>query len=150
YTTGPARYRSITLRKSCSLVPNAAYRLGRLIPIAFVKSGIVVPSYPCRQNTSSARSRASSRSNSRGRPMVDPSEKNPGGRGRRPHGYCTLRYTTFRKGDGHVRQAERQGRGGHRGVERDRRPDRKTPGRGGGIRGRQLREQQARGRPRSC
>src|SRR5690242_9450323 len=39
------------------------------MPMARVRSSSDAPSYPLRQNTSSARSRASSASNSRGRPL---------------------------------------------------------------------------------
>ena len=46
--------------------------LGRLIPIAAVKSESVVPSYPFFQNTRSAASKATSGSKARGRPRCAP------------------------------------------------------------------------------
>src|SRR5580704_16428641 len=56
------------MRNSASLSPKAAYRLGRLTPTALVRSDRVVPSYPFRQKTCNARSRAPSISKERGRP----------------------------------------------------------------------------------
>ena len=57
------------LRNNASLLPNAAYRLGVLIPIASVSARPAKPSYPCRQKIKSAASSACSALNSLGRPL---------------------------------------------------------------------------------
>lgn len=63
-------YRWIASLNSARLSPKAAYRLGGLIPIAAVSPATEVASYPCSQNSVTARSSAASRSNPRGRPAV--------------------------------------------------------------------------------
>ena len=60
--------RSIVKRNSCSLFPNVAYMLVRLMPIAFVRSANEAPSKPFSAKTRVAAMSASSEENSRGRP----------------------------------------------------------------------------------
>src|SRR5690349_5540949 len=95
--------------------------------MALVSSGSEAPSYPRFQNTSSARSSASSTSNCRVRPegmATSHREKMLPALDRRlagpVHFNCTNRYRKSKWRDSHVQTTRGQGGGGDWGVERHR------------------------------
>src|SRR3954453_23074919 len=100
------------------------------MPIGWVSSGGVAPSYPRAQNTSSARSSASSASNCRVRPegmATSHREMSCRPLTGRVQFHCTEWYRKLKKGGGHVQETRGQGGGGHRGVEGHRGGDRPGP-----------------------